>query len=764
MVHGAPVEPHCEMMSNPHIIQCHTCGERARSAFLYSSVWVYLLALGIIASTTALLAAAASGFLVRLRVDLAERFGMAAWIGSSAIGVLLACLITVSSPGCDGSGIPRMYAIMSGYAVPKSLVNFLSLRTLVVKLLGLVLAVGGGLVIGKEGPLVAICCVIAQLLMHWVFPHLETSRELHQQALAAACALGVSSSLGAPLGGVLFAIEVTSSFYHFSSRFWKGFFVAVVGAFHVANVTRLWNSLSVFQSLFHTSFDSLSFHSWELGLFCLLGALCGAVGGLWVKTTLAMGRALRYAHWAHCRRRCCCNAPFDSARVQCLLAIGVATAIAALEYPLGGAGCRDVSGHLSHVKPDATRSLLPGALVPGSVPGWGGHIGVGAGGRVRAARGLGLFAAPLSWVVHDLFADSSLDDASSPAFHGLHCHDFASGEGLRSNLAWWALLKFVASALCACLCIPRGMFLPVFAVGAALGRLAAELLVMHGHPVVRGGYAVVGGAAAVAGATGTVSAAVITFEVTSQLSYLLPVLLAVLVGRTTGRLCSIPIFQALATKAGLQRDPMMTQEALLEMTVADVMRREQGEGKRGAGATPGAPGSVGKEEESDFSAAVFAPRFATRATLWRTVARAQRARLKHLAVVESESNRLYCGVVAVAAVERIARDETFWGEGGVALGDSGDGDPGDDANAAWAGMDTRRRLSSRRRSVLNSDAKAIDLVLDAAIALRQFGTQVPAELSLSDLCFFCAAHRVSQAFVTEKQRVVGVVYLADMPA
>ena len=738
----------------------------SRSSCTYGSDWVYLLALGIIASTTALVVAATSSFLVRLRVDLAERFGLAAWIGTSVIGVASATLITVSSPGCAGSGIPRMYAIMSGYAVPKSLVNFLSPRTLVVKLVGLVLAVGGGLVIGKEGPLVAICCVIAQLLMHWIFPHLEASRELHQQALAAACALGVSSSLGAPLGGVLFAIEVTSSFYHFSSRFWKGFFVAVVGAFHVANVTRLWNSLSVFQSLFHTSFDSLSYHSWELGLFCLLGALCGAVGGLWVKTTLAVGRALRYAHRVHCGRRCCCNAPFDSARVQCLLAIGVAAAIAACEYPLGGAGCRDVSGQ---VVPDATRSLLPGALAQGSVPGLGGHIGLGARDRVRAARGIGLFAAPLAWVVGDLFADSSLDDPSGPAFHGLHCHDFASGAGLRSNLAWWALLKFVASALCACLCIPRGMFLPVFAVGAAIGRLAAELLVMHGHPVVRGGYAVVGGAAAVAGATGTVSAAVITFEVTSQLSYLLPVLLAVLVGRTTGRMCSIPIFQALAMKAGLQRDPMMTHEALLELTVADVMRCEQGGGGRCTGATPGAPDAVGKEEESDFSAAVLAPRFATRATLWRTVARAQRARLKHVAVVESESNRLYCGVVAVAAVEGIARDETFWGEDDTALG----GD--DDANAACVPLNatgtsmgmragtTRRRLSSRRRSVLNSNAKAIDLVLDAAISLRQFGTQVPSELSLSDLCFFCAAHHVSQAFVTEKQRVVGVVYLADMP-
>lgn len=53
----------------------------------------------------------------------------------------------------------------------------------------------------------------------------------------------------------------------------------------------------------------------------------------------------------------------------------------------------------------------------------------------------------------------------------------------------------------------------------------------HLATVVPGGYAIVGAAAFTAGITGTVSIAVMIFELTSQLNYMLPVLLSVLVGR-----------------------------------------------------------------------------------------------------------------------------------------------------------------------------------------------------------------------------------------
>jgi H+/Cl- antiporter ClcA len=47
--------------------------------------------------------------------------------------------------------------------------------------------------------------------------------------LSAACSNGVTLSFGSPIGGALFSIEVTSSFY-LVSNLWKGFFVSATGA------------------------------------------------------------------------------------------------------------------------------------------------------------------------------------------------------------------------------------------------------------------------------------------------------------------------------------------------------------------------------------------------------------------------------------------------------------------------------------------------------------------------------------------------------
>lgn len=46
----------------------------------------------------------------------------------------------------SGSGIPEVKVIMSGFKMP----NYLTFKTLVAKMLGLTLAIGGGLPIGKE--------------------------------------------------------------------------------------------------------------------------------------------------------------------------------------------------------------------------------------------------------------------------------------------------------------------------------------------------------------------------------------------------------------------------------------------------------------------------------------------------------------------------------------------------------------------------------------------------------------------------------------
>jgi chloride channel 2 len=46
--------------------------------------------------------------------------------------------------------------------------------------------------------------------------------------MAAAVAAGITATFGAPIGGVLFSIEVSSTYY-MVSNFWKAFFCTTCG-------------------------------------------------------------------------------------------------------------------------------------------------------------------------------------------------------------------------------------------------------------------------------------------------------------------------------------------------------------------------------------------------------------------------------------------------------------------------------------------------------------------------------------------------------
>ena len=59
------------------------------------------------------------------------------------------------------SGIPEIKTVLGGFVIRR----FMGLWTLVVKSLGLCLAVASGLWLGKEGPLVHVACCCANLLM-----------------------------------------------------------------------------------------------------------------------------------------------------------------------------------------------------------------------------------------------------------------------------------------------------------------------------------------------------------------------------------------------------------------------------------------------------------------------------------------------------------------------------------------------------------------------------------------------------------------------
>jgi chloride channel 2 len=183
---------------------------------IVESSWLCLLLLGVGSSA---LAWAIDESVALLVVSKAE---LASVAQSSIINYFLWSLFTMGlalgsvvvtkriSPLAAGSGIPQIRSILAGFEIR----GYLSLRTLYAKVIGLVLALACGMVIGKEGPFVHISCILAtQLLRLPLFTEIRDSPALKKQILAAACAVGVSSTFGAPIGGVLFSIEVTSSLY-----------------------------------------------------------------------------------------------------------------------------------------------------------------------------------------------------------------------------------------------------------------------------------------------------------------------------------------------------------------------------------------------------------------------------------------------------------------------------------------------------------------------------------------------------------------------
>ena len=135
-----------------------------------------------------------------------------AWTVALAVTAVACCYYI--APAASGSGIPEMKSMLSGFDMP----GYLSWRTLLAKVVGLTLALGSSLPVGKEGPFVHIACIVAfQLLQLPCFSAVYDCETLTQHTLAAASAVGVSSTFGTPVGGVLFAVEVMSSYMTVSS-------------------------------------------------------------------------------------------------------------------------------------------------------------------------------------------------------------------------------------------------------------------------------------------------------------------------------------------------------------------------------------------------------------------------------------------------------------------------------------------------------------------------------------------------------------------
>lgn len=101
------------------------------------------------------------------------------------------------------------------------------------------------------------------------------------ELLAAACAVGVASNFGAPIGGVLFSIEVTATYFAVRN-YWRGFYASVVGAFVFRLLDVIKRNERTITAIFTTEFITFPFALSEMIVFAFIGVLGGLFGSLFV--------------------------------------------------------------------------------------------------------------------------------------------------------------------------------------------------------------------------------------------------------------------------------------------------------------------------------------------------------------------------------------------------------------------------------------------------------------------------------------------------
>ncbi|CAH1134809.1 unnamed protein product [Ceutorhynchus assimilis] len=495
--------------------------------------WVFLALLGIIMAVLSFLMDTGINICNTARIwlynDLTQHPAAqyASWVFLPVTLILFSAgFVHLVAPQSIGSGIPEMKTILRGVALKE----YLTFKTLVAKVIGLTATLGSGIPLGKEGPFVHIASISATLLSKLVtgFQGIYENESRTTEMLAAACAVGVASCFAAPVGGVLFSIEVTTTYFAVRN-YWRGFFAAVCGATTFRLLAVWFQSADTVTAVFKTNFYmDFPFDPQELFVFALIGAFAGLGGAFYV--------------WVHrqyvmfMRNSQTISSFFQKNRF--LYPAIITLAVSTITFPLG------------------TGQFMAGDLTT--------HTQVVA-----------LFS-NFTWTKtnHTPFEEEMIK------------HWKTEYTGVIFSLTCFMVFTFLASIICSTIPVPSGSFIPVFKIGASLGRIVGELMHIwfpHGMryggnvaTIIPGGYAAVGAAAFSGSVTHTISVSVIVFEMTGQITHIIPIMISVLISNAIASLLAPSLYDSiiLIKKLPYLPDLLPSSSGMYTVYVEDFMVRE----------------------------------------------------------------------------------------------------------------------------------------------------------------------------------------------
>ncbi|XP_036445690.1 H(+)/Cl(-) exchange transporter 7 [Colossoma macropomum] len=415
---------------------------------------------------------------------------------NSAFVIVGAVIVAFFEPMAAGSGIPQIKCYLNGVKVPR----VVRLKTLVVKVGGVICSVVGGLAVGKEGPMIHSGAVVAAGVSQGrstslkkdfkIFEYFRRDTE-KRDFVSAGAAAGVSAAFGAPVGGVLFSLEEGASFWN-QMLTWRIFFASMISTF----------TLNFFLSIYHKktgelsspglinfgSFDleSVKYNLYEIPLFIAMGAVGGLLGALFnvLNYWLTIFR-IRYVH-----RPC----------LQVMEAMLVAAVTATVSFAMiyFSNDCQPLDTQKS-----SEEYPLQGFCADGEYN----------------AMATAFFNTP--------------EKSVRSLFHS------PPGTYNPWTLSLFTLAYFFLACWTYGLTVSAGVFIPSLLIGAAWGRLFGILLpYMTPNPSVfadPGKYALMGAAAQLGGIVRmTLSLTVILVEATGNVTYGLPIMLVLMTSKIVG--------------------------------------------------------------------------------------------------------------------------------------------------------------------------------------------------------------------------------------
>ncbi|XP_074627638.1 chloride channel protein C-like [Acropora palmata] len=473
-------------------------------------------------------------------------------IGYSVLFVIASSVpVVYYRPSAGGSGIPELIGFLNGTVV-RHIFNF---QTMVVKFFSCVCAVGAGLPIGPEGPMIHLGSLVGAGLsqfrsetLKFKLPFFERFRntEDRRNFISAGAAAGVASAFGAPVGGLLFSMEEVSSFWNMKLS-WQTFFACMVSTF----TTDLFNS--AFEGFkyqgdfgaFKAEKNILFQISHGIGLNILafiptviLGIIGGLLGAVFTFINLKIARFRRSQiskinskHWK------------NVAKLSEPVLIMIITGTASVFLP-AGFGCTPFQCFFSsggYSKKCLTESQHP----------------------LHTERDVRRYTCPVgvSEIINGTeFTNSSFNEVATllfvtgeKAIHHLFSRDTPHELGYAS-LFTVLVVYFLLACWAAGTAISSGLVVPMLFIGGTYGRIIGRIMVdLFGVHTTGywawmdpGAFALIGAASFFGGVSRlTMSLTVIMMEITNDIQFLLPIMVAIMVAKWVGDFATHPLYHAL---------------------------------------------------------------------------------------------------------------------------------------------------------------------------------------------------------------------------